>query len=109
MRTQHRLPLAFVTRSLVAIWLFLGCVAFTDQLQLTQETGTQDEQALLQLASSLKPDLPHLDALSDSVIITVSGSLSTGSPEGSPNQATHRVFQAIPILRLHQLVSVYRI
>lgn len=110
MRNQHRITLIFVTRSLVAIWLFLGCLAFTDQMQLTQETSAQDEQALLQLASGLKPDVPHLEgALSGFVITKESVSLSSFSPEGNANQETCSVLQAVPTLRLHQLVSVYRI
>jgi hypothetical protein len=110
MRKQHRIKLIFVTRSLVAIWLFLGCLALTDQMQLTQETSAQDEQALLQLASSLKPDVPHLEgALSGSVISKESVSLSLFATEGNANQETSCVLQAVPTLRLHQLVAVYRI
>lgn len=110
MRNQHRIKATFVARSLVVIWLLLGCLALTDQMQLTQETSAQDEQALLQLASGLKPDVPHLDgALSGSVIATESVSLSSSPTSENADQETSSVLQAVPTLRLHQLVSVYRI
>jgi len=103
--------LIFVTRSLVGIWLFLGCLALADQMQLTQETSAQDEQALLQLASCLKPDVPPLEgALSSSGITNASASLSLFSTAaGDGSRETRRIVPAVPALRLHQLVSVYRI
>ena len=110
MRHQQQMGLIFVARILVAIWLLLGCLALTDQMQLMQETSAQDEQVLLQLASGLKPDVPHLDgALSGSVIATERASLALCSTDENTNKETCRALQAVPTLRLHQIVSVYRI
>lgn len=110
MRNQHQMGLILVTRGLIAVWLFLGCLALTDQMQLTQETSSQDEEALLQLASCLKPDVPQLEcALSNSGISDASVSSSLFTTEEDASQETRSIVQVVPTLRLHQLVSVYRI
>jgi hypothetical protein len=99
-----------VARILVAIWLFLGCVALTEQLQVTPETSAQDEQALLQLASCIKPDQPHLEAAwSSSGITNANVFLSFFSVEENVDLQTFGIVPAVSTLRLHQLVSVYRI
>src|SRR5574341_1178265 len=110
MRTDRHALLILVTgRGLLAVWLFFGCLAFADQMNLTTETSAQDEQALLQLASSLKPDTPQLEGrLSSSGITSASVSLSLVSTEAA-RQVSYTTVQALPALRLHQLVSVYRI
>jgi hypothetical protein len=96
-------------RALLAVWLFLGSLALSDQMNLIQETSGQDEQALLQLASGLKPDVPHLDGwLSRSGVANASVSRSFVGTEAL-SQVAYTTVQALPALRLHQLVSVYRI
>ena len=110
MRNQHHMGLVLMIRGLLAVWLFLGCVVLTDQLQLTQETSSQDEEALLQLASCLKPDVPQLEgALSNSGITDASVSSSFITTEEDANQETRSIIQVVPTLRLHQPVAVYRI
>ena len=110
MRTDRRRLLVLVTSTgLLAAWLFLGCLALADQMNLTPETSTQDEHALLQLASGLKPDVPSVEGwISRAVIANVSASPSLVSPEAvHPIDGT--AVQDFPALRLHQRMSIYRI
>ena len=94
---------------LLAAWLFFGGLAFADQMNLTQETSAQDEHALLQLASGLKTDVPHLEGwLSNAGIANASVSLSPVSTEAA-SQVPYKTVQALPALRLHQRMSIYRI
>ena len=107
----HRQTLLILVtgRGLLAVWLFFGGLALTDQMNLTQETSAQDEQALLQLASGLKPDVPHLEGgLGSSGIANASVSPTFVCTEAA-RQVISTTVQALPALRLHQLVSVYRI
>lgn len=78
-------------------------------MNLTMETSAQDEQALWKLASSLKPNAPQLEGWFSSSGITIANvSLSLVSPEAARLVSSTTV-QAFPALRLHQLLSVYRI
>lgn len=110
MRTDRRTRLVLVTSSgLLAAWLFLGCLAFADQINLTQETSAQDEHALAQLASGLKPDMLSVEGwFSSALIAQASTSLPLVFAE-----AVHRTdctsVHDLPALRLHQRVSIYRI
>lgn len=109
MSTHPTRHILLISKSLLAVWLFFGGLALLDQLQLTQDTSAQDEQALLELASALKPDLSLDDGkLSSSGCGGASVSLLLVSLENAP-QKRIRVVYATPTLRLHQVVSVYRI
>ena len=110
MRTDRRTLLVLATStSLLAAWLFLGCLAFADQINLTPETSAQDEHALVQLASGLKPDVLSVEGwFSSALIAQTSASLSLVFAE-----VVHRTdcttVHDLPALRLHQRVSTYRI
>lgn len=110
MPTHRDIWFSSVTVSaLLAIWLFFGCLALADQMQLIPESSAQDEQALLQLTSGLKPDVPYREGeLSSSGCANVSVSLLLIALEGV-SQEPGNIVRALPTLRLHQLVSVYRI
>ena len=99
----------WMTYGLLSVWLFLGSVAFAEQVNLFEETSTQDEDALVCLAMALHDEGPTLNVrllsavrnilpvqlpslLSDSVFLSASG------PMGHS-----------PTLRPHQCVSIYRI
>ena len=110
MRTDRRKLLVLVTGTgLLAAWLFLGCLALADQMHLMPETSTQDEHALVQLASGLKPDVPHFEGwLSSAVMANVCASPSLVSTE-AVRQIACTAVQDLPALRLHQRISIYRI
>ncbi len=103
---DRRLFLLVTSWGLFSVWLFFASLALAEQMNLMIETSAQDEQALSQLASSLKPDVPHGEG-------RTSGSVTaeTGAPSAlvSPHQVTRGLVRAFPALRLHQRVSVYRI
>ena len=110
MRTDRRTGLVFVTcTGLLAAWLFFGWLALADQMNLIPETSSQDEHALLQLASSLKPDVPFVEGWFSSAVIAQ----ASASPSLVPTEAVLQIdctaIQDLPALRLHQRVSIYRI
>ena len=101
----------FFTRiiwSLLSLWLFFGSVAFIEQINSLLDTSDQDEQALSQLAVSLKPDLPTLQKQLTSsgtatVMVAASLTIATGLSQSISIPAQNLA------LRPHQRVSVYRI
>ncbi len=101
---------------LFSLWLFFGCLELAERLDLVPETTAADQteqdpdqDALLQLASGLKSDVPGLDApccvsfAAAMAIPPVSFSLSTD------HQTSQLMVHSPPSLRLHQQLSVYRI
>lgn len=94
---------------LLTIWLCLGGVAFAEQINLLDETSTQDEVALASLAEGMKSSAsPAQDPTVHSVTTTVPASdiLCFAPAIGWTGPAS-----AYPAstLRLHQQTSVYRI
>ena len=94
---------------LLSLWLFFGCLELVEQLQVIPETGVedqtgqdQDEDALSDLASGLRSDVPLLLA-------------GDNNPEASISVSLIRVDQPTrqnpppPSLPLYQQFSVYRI
>ena len=110
MQTDRRTGLVLVTStSLLAAWLFFGCLALADQINLTPETSAQDEHALVQLASGLKTDVPSVEGwLSSAVIATTNTSRSLFFTD-AVHQIDRTTVQDLPALRLHQRISIYRI
>ena len=110
MRTDRRTLLVLLTSTgLLAAWLFLGCLALADQINLTPETSTQDEQALAQLASGLKPDVLSAEGWFSSVVIATT---STSLPlvfSAAVHRIDYTAVHDLPALRLHQRISIYRI
>jgi hypothetical protein len=107
MQTDYRKPfLLVISWGILSVWLLFGTLALAEQMNLTMETGVQDEQALAQLAAGLKPDVPHCEDRSSGF---VSAETDVPSAFVSPHQVTRGIVLAFPALRLHQRVSVYRI
>ena len=107
--SSERLVLVWISCGMVVIWLFLGSVAFAEQVNLLAETSSQDEEALLSLASALLHDDRSLqDRFIGSVraIVAVPFSLVVADP--LVISALDPVLSS-PTLRLHQRVSIYRI
>lgn len=94
--------------SLLAVWLFFGSVAFVEHINSLLETSDQDEQALSQLAFTLKPEVPTLQK-------QVMSSVTATAMVVTSRILTRDLSQSISIsaqdlsLRPHQRVSVYRI
>ena len=93
---------------LLVIWLFFGSLALLEQLALTMETSTQDEQALMRLADALKPDIAPCRNVHAAPFIPVITDMPVAIPRlDSQNGSVLPL--APPSLRLHQSLSIYRI
>lgn len=98
--------LRVISWGLFSVWLFFGSLALAEQVNLTVETSAQDEQALSQLAAGLKTDVPHCEDCSNGFMCA---EITAPAAFVSPHQVTRGLVRAVPALRLHQRVSVYRI
>ena len=98
---------------LLSAWLLYGGLELAEELKLVVKNQPSahdlDMEALLQLASGLKPDVPTIE--NRSVV-----SRTPEAVESSPLIPTHTIFRDdnhtvpdLPSLRLHQFLSVYRI
>ena len=107
---NRRAPVFNLTlHSLLFLWLFFGCLELVEQLQLVPETGVedqtgqdQDEDALSELASGLRSDVPLLLTGDNNREPTISVSLTRVNQFTYPNPPP-------PSLPLYQQCSVYRI
>lgn len=109
MISSERLVLVWISCGMVVIWLFLGSVAFAEQVNLLAETSSQDEEALLSLASALLHDDRSLqDRFIGSVRAIVAVPLSLMVADPLLISAADPVLSS-PTLRSHQRVSIYRI
>jgi hypothetical protein len=105
----ERPGLLWVTYGILSFWLFLGSVAFAEQVNLFAETSSQDEEALFCLASALLNDvLSQEDRFVGSVRATIAGPLSLLLGNPLFLSASVPILKS-PALRSHQRVSVYRI
>lgn len=96
--------------------MFFGCLELAEQVHFVLETVAEDQEhedldaeALSQLASGLKPDVPSLGA---PCCLSLSGEiaeLALSLPWDFVHQIQRSVPHPIPSLRLHQQLSVYRI
>ena len=101
---------------LLSVWIFFGCLELAEQFHFVPETAAEDqehqdldEEALSQLASSLKPDTPSLGA-PDCVSVTAEISQPVCAISSSTVHQLKRLTRhGPPSLRLHQQLSVYRI
>ena len=108
MFTCRQKPMRFFSLGLLVIWLFFGSVALLEELAPTMETSTQDEQALMRLVDTLKPDVsPCLNAQAASFILVVTDMPGTLPRLDLRNGSVLPL--APPSLRLHQSLSIYRI
>ncbi|TKB71281.1 MAG: hypothetical protein E8D46_18105 [Nitrospira sp.] len=107
MQTDYRKSfLLVISWGLFSVWLFFGSLALAEQMNLTMETSAQDERALSQLAAGLKTDVLHGEDRSNGF---VSAEITAPPAFVSLHQVTPGLVLAVPTLRLHQRVSVYRI
>lgn len=101
---------------LLSLWIFFGCLELAEQLHFVSETTAEgqerqdlDDEALSQLASGLKSDVPSLG-----VPCCASVTAEVAEPAFSISFKTVHQLERLrlhgpPSLRLHQQLSVYRI
>jgi hypothetical protein len=101
---------------LLSLWIFFGCLELAEQLHFVseivaedQEHQDQDEEALFQLASGLKSNVPSLGA---PCCVSLSGEVSEPAFSISLNtvhQLQRLMLHGPSSLPLYQRLSVYRI
>lgn len=101
---------------LLLLWLFFGCLELAEELQFVSEIAAEDqehqdldEEALLQLASGLKPDGPSLGAPACASVTAGIAQPACPTCLSSLNQLQRLMLHDPPSLLLHQKLSVYRI
>jgi len=110
MQTECRRRLILVTCwGLLSVWLFFGSLALAEQMNLMIETTAQDEQALSELASGLKPDAPTVGGRLGSAVTVEASTGPSLLVTAAVDQVPWMTMPDLPPLRLHQRVSVYRI
>jgi hypothetical protein len=106
-----------ILRCLLLLWMFFGGLELAEQLHVVPESVAEDqegqdldEEALSQLASGLKSDVPSLSAPGDaSVIIAVAEATSSISSFTTARQLEQLTQHDPPALPLYQQLCVYRI
>ena len=102
--------------SLLCLWVFFGGLELVEQLQVIQETDAEDQQgrdldeeALSQLASGLKSNVPILATPSVTVVsfVVPPSSVSVFQPTVQPH--SQLLLRHPSLLPLHKQFSVYRI
>ena len=102
------------TWCLFALWLLFGGVELAEQAQVIaelagedQQDSDQDEDALTQLSSGLRSEVPSLNVSSFGFTNTVSPEFVACFECASSRQQLPG--HSPPSLRLHQSISIYRI
>ena len=100
---------------LLTLWVFFGGLELAEQLQVIPEVAAEDqgqdldEEALSQLASGLKSDMPSLSPPRDHSVIIAITMLTPSSAFTTVHQLKQLTWHAPPSLPLYQRLSVYRI
>lgn len=113
---RRTLVFGLTLRCLLSVWLGFGCVELAEQFNLLPEASAEgqaeqdlDRDALSQLASGLKPDVPSLGVRGCvSVPSAVTESIFAVSLN-TIHQLKPLLLHGPPSLPLHQQLSVYRI
>jgi hypothetical protein len=101
---------------LFSVWLAFGCLELAEQVHAVPETAAEDqedqdfdEEALAQLASGLKSDVPSLGAPGYASIIVEVVEPACSISLNTAHQLKRRLVHGPPSLPLHQQLSIYRI
>ena len=101
---------------LLSVWLAFGCLELAEQLHAVPEAAGEDqggqdldEEALAQLASGLKSDVPSLGAPGFAPVTVEHGEPAFSISLNTAHQLKRRLLHDPPSLPLHQQLSVYRI
>jgi len=107
---------AFTLWCLLLLWMFFGGLELAEHLRLVQETAAEDQErqdldaeALSQLASGLKSDVPRLGAPCDASIIIAVAEPAFSYSFNPVHQLKRLTRDGSPSRPLHQQLCVYRI
>ena len=108
--------LCLTTWCLLASWFCFGGLELLEQVNLIPEVAAEDQEdkdldeaALSQLASGLKPEVPSLDAASDTPLAREGAEPAVWLSLHTVHQLGRLMVHWSPSLPLHQQISVYRI
>jgi hypothetical protein len=101
---------------LLSLWMVFGGLELAEQVHAVPETAAEDqepqdldEEALSQLASGLKSDMPSLGAPGSAVVTAALAEPACSLSVDTVHQLTRLMRHRPPSLPLHQQLSVYRI
>ncbi len=99
---------------LLSLWIFFGCLELAEQLNVIPEANTEDQQdldqeALSQLGSGLKPDVPSLGVPCCASVTAEVAEPAFSISLKTVHQLERLMLHGPPSLPLHQQLSVYRI
>lgn len=101
---------------LLLLWLFFGGLELAEQLDVVPETGAEDqadrdldEDALSQLASGLKSDVPSLGTPANAAVIIAVADPTVTIAFPTVYQLERLMRHGSPSVPLYQQLSVYRI
>lgn len=100
-----------LTGSLIIIWFLLGGLALAEQLHVVSETGSHDEQALMDLQLAVKSETlgaPSADPLPDLLDLSITSHLRTTLPVVVAN-AINVFTDSAQTKSLSQFTCCYRI
>jgi hypothetical protein len=113
---QCRSALAPTLWGLLLVWAFFGGLVLAEQVQLIPETAALDSgapdldaEALAELGSGLKPNVPSLDVLSCSDLASIIAELALPITSLSVHQPKRLMLHDSLTRPLYQRLSVYRI
>lgn len=103
-----------IGRCLLLLWLLYGGLELAEELKAVEKADPcahdLDMEALLHLASGIKPEVPSLESLSDSPTVAISAvEVSSPRPSSQPSRIVGYPPWSSASRRLHQYLSVYRI
>jgi hypothetical protein len=90
-------------------WVCFGGLDLLEQVNLMPEVEDQDEEALAQLASGLKSEVPSHDVTYDISLAEAVTEPAVRMPVCTVQHFVRLTVHSPPSLRLHQQISVYRI
>lgn len=101
---------------LFSLWIVFGCLELAEQLHVVPEITAEDqehqdldEEALSQLASGLKSDMPSLGAPGYDFVTAELAEPTSSIFLDTAHQLKRLMQHRLPSLPLHQQLSVYRI
>ncbi|MEP7152958.1 MAG: hypothetical protein ABI856_14715 [Nitrospira sp.] len=109
MMPRRRRCFSWVILGLLSVWLVFGSLAFAEEVNLLPETGTQDEAALSEIASTLKSDGSLLEERAIRWVTALVTATTCFFSTMGVCPSTCIMLHARAALRPHQVVSVYRI
>ncbi len=114
--TRSRPAVGLTIWCLLLLWLFFGGLELAEHLDLVPEAVAEDqehqdldEEALSQLASGLKSDVPSLGAPDNASVLIAVTEPTVTITFTTVHQLERLTRHGSPSLPLHQQLSIYRI